>query len=141
MAHPIHIADPRSGMTARVTEFGQLVTSSVAYSTPVTGTLAVDDTAVNFVEPKGKHQIVVTDIILSSDKNVGVDGAAVVVYCADAIDSTTVAVGILEVNMLKNTARDLIGLNLIVGEGKWVNAKTDDNNIEVTIGYYRVPID
>ena len=28
-----------------------------------------------------------------------------------------------------------------VGEGKWVNAKTDDNNIEVTIGYYRVPID
>ena len=141
MPVPSHIIDPHNGLAARVTEFGQLVVSPIAYSTPVTGTLAVDDVAVNFVEPQGNHQIVITDVILSSDKNVGVDGAAVLVYCATAIDETTVADGILEVNMLKNTARDLIGLNLIVGEGKWVNAKTDDNNIEVTIGYYRVPID
>ena len=141
MAVPSHIVDPHNGLAARVTEFGQLVVAPIAYSTPVTGTLATINTAVNFVEPKGNHSIIITDVILSSDKNVGVDGAAVLVYCSDAIDSTTVVDGILEVNMLKNTARDLIGLNLIVGEGKWVNAKTDDNNIEVTIGYYRVPID
>ena len=141
MAVPSHIVDPHNGLAARVTEFGQLVVAPIAYSTPIVGTLSTINTAVNFVEPVGKHQIVITDIILSSDKNVGVDGAAVLVYCTDSITSTTVVNGILEVNMLKNTARDLIGLNLIVGEGKWVNAKTDDNNIEVTIGYYRVPID
>ena len=141
MAVPSHIVDPHNGLAARVTEFGQLVVAPIAYSTPITGTLSVINTAVNFVEPKGNHQIIITDVILSSDKNVGVDGAAVLVYCSDAIDSTTVVAGILEVNMLKNTARDLIGLNLIVGEGKWVNAKTDDATIEVTIGYYRVQIE
>ena len=141
MPVPSYIVDPHNGLAARVTEFGQLVVSPIAYSTPVTGTLSVINTAVNFVEPKGNHSIIITDVILSSDKNVGVDGAAVLVYCATAIDETTVADGILEVNMLKNTARDLIGLNLIVGEGKWVNAKTDDAGIEVTIAYYRVPIE
>ena len=78
MAVPSHIVDPRNGLAARVTEFGQLVVAPIAYSTPVVDTLAVVDTAVNFVEPVANHQVVITDIILSSDKNVGVDGAAVV---------------------------------------------------------------
>jgi len=141
MAVPTHIIDPKSGMTARVTQFGQLVTSPIAYSTPVVDSLVTINTAFNFIEPLANHQIVITDIILTADKNVGASGALVRVYCADAIDTTTVAAGILDLEMLKNTARDLIGLNLVVGAGKWVNAKTDDNNIQVTIGYYRVPID
>ena len=141
MAVPTYIADPRNGTVARVTEFGQLVTSAVAYSIPVTDTLTSTGTAFNFIEPKGNHQIVITDIILTSDKNVGVNGASVQVYCATSPTTTDIAVGILDIEMLKNTARDLIGLNLIVTEGKWVNVQTDDENIQVTLGYYRVPID
>ena len=141
MAVPSHIVDPHNGLAARVTEFGQLVVSPIAYSVPVEQSLTVINTAYNFIAPEMGHQIVITDIILTADKNVGASGAAAVVYEADAVDTTTVSVGILNVEMLKNTSRDLIGLNFIVPKGKWVNAKTDDNNVQVTIGYYRVPID
>lgn len=141
MAVPSHIVDPRNGLAARVTEFGQLVVSPIAYSVPVTSTLSVDNTPVNFIGPEANHQIVITDIILTSDKSVGATGASVQVYCAASPTTATVSDGILDIEMLKNTSRDLIGLNFIVGKGKWVNAITDDNNIQVTLGYYRVPID
>jgi hypothetical protein len=143
MPVPSYIVDPHNGLAARVTEFGQLVTSPIAYSTPVAQILTVVDTAYNFIEPEANHQIVITDIILTADKNVGASGASVQIYCADSIDSTTVLTdgGVLDIEMLKNTSRDLIGLNFLVTEGFWINAKTDDNNVQLTIGYYRVPID
>ena len=141
MPVPSHIADPRSGTTARVTQFGQLVTSPIAYSIPVVNSLTIDDTPVNFIEPEANHQIVITDIILSTDRNVGANGAIVQLYCSDAPDSATVNSSILNIEMLKNTSRDLIGLNFLINSGFWVNAVTDDNNVQITVGYYRVPID
>jgi len=143
MPVPSYITDPHNGLSARVTEFGQLVTSPIAYSVPSAQTMTLTGTAYNFIEPEMSHQIVITDIILTTDKSVGANGASVQIYCADAIDSTTVLTdgGVLDIEMLKNTNRDLIGLNFLVGEGFWVNAKTDDNNVQLTIGYYRVPID
>lgn len=141
MAVPSLIIDPRSGMTARVTQFGQLVTSSLDYSIPVVNSLTVIDTPVNFIEPEANHQIVITDIILSTDRNIGANGAIVQLYCSDAPDSSTVNSSILNIEMLKNTSRDLIGLNFLIASGFWVNAITDDNNVQITVGYYRVPID
>jgi hypothetical protein len=141
MPVPSHIVDPHNGLAARVTEFGQLVVSPIAYSVPVADTLTVINTAYNFVEPEANHQIVITDVILTADKTVGVNGAAVEIYTADSPTSTVVTKSVLDIEMLKNTSRDLIGLNFLVGKGRWVNAKSDDVNIQVTIGYYRVPID
>ena len=141
MAVPSHIVDPHNGLAARVTEFGQLVVSPIAYSIPVAQTLTAINTGYNFIEPSANHQIVITDIILTADKAVGTNGAAVEIYTANAITDTTVVADVINIEMLKNTSRDLIGLNFIVGKGLWVNAKTDDNNIQVTIGYYRVPIE
>lgn len=141
MPVPSHIVDPHNGLAARVTEFGQLVVAPIAYSVPVADTLTVINTAYNFVEPVAGHQIVITDVILTADKTVGVNGAAVEIYTADSPTSTVVTKSVLDIEMLKNTSRDLIGLNFLVGKGRWVNAKSDDVNIQVTIGYYRVPID
>jgi hypothetical protein len=141
MPVPSHIVDPHNGLAARVTEFGQLVVAPIAYSVPVADTLTVINTAYNFVEPEAGHQIVITDVILTADKTVGVNGAAVEIYTADSPTSTVVTKSVLDIEMLKNTSRDLIGLNFLVGKGRWVNAKSDDVNIQVTIGYYRVPID
>ena len=140
MAAFVQIRDPKTSQTARVSEFGQLITSPIAYTTPVAKVLTVDDAPVNFVEPESQHQIVVTDIILSADKNVGVNGASVQVYASDSINGGNIIGGILDIEMLRSTSRDLIGLNFIVKKGLWLNAKTDDNNIQITIGYYRVPI-
>ncbi len=39
--------------------------------------------------------------------------------------------------MLKQSARDLIGLNIIITEGSWVNGVTDDDDVFATVaGYY-----
>jgi len=139
MSIPSVIKDNNSGVTAKVTEFGQLVVAPLQYSTPIVDELDVINTAFNFIEPQQDRSIVITDIIISADRVVGVNGADVEIYEAISADTTTVDITILEVDMVKQTQLGLTGLNLIVPEGKFVNAKTDDNNILVTIMFYRVP--
>jgi len=131
-----------SGSKARVSKYGQLITAPLDYSTPVTITLDAINTAYNFVVPKSGHKIVITDIFLFANKNVGVGDATVDIYTSDiGPDSLTVKEIILETEMLRQSSRDLIGLNLAVeGEGRWLNAKTDDDDIFCTIAYYYVPL-
>jgi len=126
---------------ARVTPYGQLVVAPISYSTSIANSLTVNDAGVTFINPSMGQRVVITDIILTSDKNVGTNGAAVEVYESSGFDDATVTSSILSIEMLKNTSRDLIGLNFLSSGGVWINAKTDDNNIQVTLGYYYVPID
>lgn len=139
MATPSVIKDNNSGKTAIVTKFGQLVTAPLQYSTPVADEIDVANTAFNFIGPEQDQSIVITDIILSADRLVGVNGADIVVY--EAVDDITLTEDqiILDVDMIKQTTLTLNGLNLIVPEGKFVNVKSDDTNIKITIMFYRVP--
>jgi len=143
MAVPTKLVDPVTGVAANVTEFGQLVVAPVAYSIPVTNSLSIINTPVNFITPKEGKQVVITDIILSTDKQVGANGASIQIYGAFAADSAIPVpnTSVLDIEMLKNTNRDLIGLNFLVPSGVWINVITDDTNIQVTIGYYYVPKD
>lgn len=126
-----------NGITAGVSSRGQLVTGPLDFSTAYAVTASVDDTAYNFVPPKSGKRFVITDILLYANKGVGVADATVAVYEADSATSTAVTKSILAIEMLKQTARDITGLNLIVSEGKWVNIKTDDNTVFATMmGYY-----
>lgn len=139
MAAPIVIKSNDSGVTAKVTKFGQLVVAPLQYSTPVADEVDVINTAFNFIGPEQDQSIVITDIILSADRNVGVNGADIVVYeAADNITLTEDQI-ILDVDMIKQTTLALNGLNLLVPEGKFVNVKSDDANIKITIMFYRVP--
>jgi hypothetical protein len=138
---PAVIQDAGSGNRATVTRFGQLVVAPVDYSTPVAKTLDVINTAYNFVGPVMGKNIVITDIILTANKNVGAGDATVVVYEADAPDTTTSDKDIINLEMIKQSNLVLTGLNMIVSEGKFVNAKTDDDDVFVTIMYYRVPVE
>jgi len=139
MATPSVITDNDSGIKARVTKFGQLVVAPLQYSTPLADEIDVANTAFNFIIPKQDQSIVITDIILSADRNVGVNGADVVVYEADSTTTLTEDQIILDVDMVKQTQLTVNGLNLIVPEGKFVNVKSDDTNIKITIMFYRVP--
>jgi len=139
MSTPVRIVN-QDGRSVRVTEFGQLVVSSVDYSVPVNQKLDTINTAFNFVAPVAGQQIVVTDIILTANKNVGASDATVEIYTATAIDTTTVDASILQLEMKKNTSLSLTSLNMITDDGVWLNAKTDDNDVFATIMYYRVPI-
>ena len=142
MTQKTHIEDGRgTSHKALVTEYGQLVTGSISYSTPVARTLLLVDTAYNFVTQISGKRIVITEMLLYANKGVGVNDATVEIYEAEGATETTISKSIISTEMLKQTSRDLISLNMIVGEGKWVNAKTDDNTIFVTIMYYYIPVD
>jgi hypothetical protein len=126
-----------TNQAACVTSRGELVVGDSDYSTAYTVEANIDNTAFNFVGPISNKRFVITSILLYANKGVGAADASVQVYEADADDTTTVSKTILDLEMLKNSARDITGIRLIVTEGKWVNIKTDDNTIFATImGYY-----
>jgi hypothetical protein len=131
-----------TGKSVRVSEYGQLTVSPLDYSTVSSNKLEVANTAYSFVSPKAGHKIVITDILLYANKNVGAGDATVTIYTSDVGPSeTTVKETILETEMLKQTARDIVGVNFLVeNKGRWVNAKTDDDDIFCQIGYYYVPL-
>lgn len=126
-----------NGYAAKITSRGQLVTSPLDYSESYAVTAAVINTGYNFITPKTGMRFVITAILLTTDKNVGATGASITVYEGSSATTATVDREILTVEMLKQTSRDITGLNLITTEGKWLNVKTDDNNLYATVlGYY-----
>jgi len=140
MSTPVNIQDPRSKKSALVTKFNQLVVAPLDYSTPVEIQLDVINTAFNFIEPRPGQSVVITDIIVSADKSVSPSTPAnIQIYGADAIDSLTVSIGAISPQLVSAANVSFIGLNLLVPEGKFVNAKTDDTNINLTVMFYRVP--
>ena len=126
-----------SEVCAAVSSRGELITSPIEYSSGFTVEANVIDTAFNFVGPQAGMRFVITDILLYANRDVGINDAEVVVYEATGAAVTTVSLTLLEVEMLKQSARDITGLRLLVSEGVWVNIKTNDNTIFGTImGYY-----
>lgn len=136
------IRDSKSGNSALVTEFGQLVVAALDYSMPVERDLDTAGVAVNFIEPRAGHSIVITDVIASANKDVSVtETADIAIFQADAVDQTTPNPGILSPQLLRGGNLPLTGLNFKVPEGKWVNATTTDAIIKLTIAFYRVPLE
>lgn len=126
-----------NGTTAKVSPYGHLVVGASNFSTAYAVTVALDNTGYNFVPPKAGFQFVITGLLLYANKNVGTGDATVVVYEASSPSTTTADKTVLTTEMLKQTSRDITGLNLIVTAGKWVNIKTDDNTVfSSLLGYY-----
>ena len=140
MAVPCTIIDSRNRESARVTAQGQLVVAPLSYSRPVEHELLTVNTAVNFIEPAQDLGIVITDIMVSSDKDVSANTPAdVVIYQADSEDTTVPSPTIIRPQLLRAQNFSMTGLNLFIDAGKWVNAKTTDAGIILTIMFYRVP--
>ena len=121
-----------------VSQIGQLIVGPYTYDTVVAKTSTNDNTAVNFYLPKVHEQFVITGVLLTSDSNV--QGSAIIdVYEASAIDSTVIDKSILHIDLLKNQFRDIIGLNLKITQGKYLNLKADDSDVSATIMGYYIP--
>ena len=138
---PSIITDHKSGNAASVSEYGQLIVAPLQYSKSVAQDLDPINTAFSFIEPRMGQKIVITDIIASADKNVSVTSPAdIVIYTADGPEQLTPTEVIVNPQLIRADNLPLIGLNMLVDQGLWVNAKTDDNIVKVTIMYYRVPV-
>ena len=121
----------------KVTSRGQMVVAPLAFSEPYFNAMTVDDQVYNFITPINGQQFIITDILASGDKSVSSStGVEIIIYesaSADGVSTKTLFT--LNVNRLENVA--LIGLNLIISTGVWLNATMDDNNVNLTIlGYY-----
>ena len=135
------IVDPKTGISARVTEFGQLVTAPLNFSTPVS--VEVDDinTAFLLVSPEDGKNIIVDSIVITGNRDIGVNDATVVIYSATSEDDINPVAAEVSLEIAKNSNIPLTGLNFIIPEGRFFLAKTNDATVFITIGYYYAPID
>jgi hypothetical protein len=141
VATPTYIIDPRTGNKATVTKFGQMVTSPIDYSTPKTVEMTVINTPYVLIEPVEEKAPVVTTFIMTANKAVGTNDATISVYAADTFNAPLPTEPEIKLELAKNSQLALSGLNLLLPEGKFILAQTNDNTIFLTIGFYRVPVE
>ena len=140
MAQPIVIKDGGRGTRhgAIVTSLGQLVTSPVSYDQTIFKELAEPDTAYNFYRIVAGKQFVITGIIAKADKQVSstVDAILVVYEAASDLDTTPSKV-LFQTAVVQGDQLVLLPLNIVVNEGVYINAKTTDDDIYMTVmGYF-----
>jgi hypothetical protein len=137
MSIDVRIGDGFNGGTAKVTKRNQLVTAPLEFSKFYTASVTVNDTAANLLWPRAGKRFVITEIILNSDRDVGVNGAITKIFEAANDTTATVSTLIYEDEVAKQTRAVLTGLNIIVSEGVWVNVVADDVIVRANVaGYY-----
>lgn len=143
MSTPVRIKDSATGVEAGVTPRGQLITAALAYDETAFVELAEPATAYSFYKPVSGRQFVITGIRAKADRQVSTTvDADVIVYEASAEDATTIDKVLYQEAMVRGESATLIPLNILVRAGKYVNAKTSDDDIHMTImGYYVKQVD
>ena len=136
MTIEIHIA--AEGNTVRVTPSGELVVAPLHYDETSFKELDPANTGFNFYEPLPGKQFVITAILLRADKDVSnVSDATVVIYESDSTDSTTVDKTLIQFAVVRDDIITSTPLRILVAEGTFINGKTTDAGIHMTItGYY-----
>ena len=126
------------GHLARVTHAGELIIVRGNYDSTFNAAMTSINTAYNLVTPKSGFQFIVTGIVLNADKNVSAtDGAIAVLYEATSDTTTTASKTLLTLNIGKNTTVPLTGILIQTTKGLFINAKTDDATVNITLlGYY-----
>jgi hypothetical protein len=98
--------------------------------------LAVANQAYNFYEPRAGKRFILTGVVATADKDVVAD-ATVVVYEASSSTETTVDKTLFQFVLLKNQQLVMPGFHITVAHGAWVNGKTDDDDIHMSlIGHF-----
>jgi hypothetical protein len=125
---------------AGVNPIGGLIVAPYSYDQTEFNELAAVNTAYNFYVPQGDKKFVITGIFFRADKQVsGSADATVVVYEATSDSETTVDKVLMQFAATEGDILTISPLNILVNEGRWVNAKTDDDDIHMTITGYYVP--
>jgi len=137
MALPIIVVGP-DGVRATVTKNGQLVVGSVEFDETKFVNLGTANTAFNFFAPRTGKRFIITGAIIKADKEVDSSiPAEVVLYEGSSATTTTVDRDILEVALIELEGVVLLPMNIITAEGKFINAKTTDDDIFMTLmGYF-----
>jgi len=142
VGYPTNIVDGGgTSHKARVTHAGELVVAIGDDSTFHTASTASNNVAVNVVPPLPGKNFIITAIILSGDRSIGVNGAITDVFEADTDTSGTIDTQIYQDEIGKQDRAVIPALHIKVSAGKWVNVKSDDVIVRANIaGYYESAI-
>lgn len=138
MSIRVAVEDHKNGRTAKIGLGGALATGPSSPSTPFNATLDIANTPVNVVPGKGGKIFCVTAIILTGNKGIDVNTDAVVdIYTADDPLSATAITTILNIPVQRSGQTIMTGILLESGLGNFINGKTSDDDVLVTIlGFY-----
>ena len=137
MGLEVQITSDRAGKQADVSNQGELITRAFAYSDPQFKNMDLVDTAYNFFVARTSFRFVITGIILDANRNVGANGASVIIYEATTATTITVSKTLFEFDMVKQSSKVLVPLLVQTTEGVFVSGKTDDDDVLATVmGYY-----
>ena len=139
MSTPVRIQSKNGVHLVEVTRFGQLVTAPLEYSTPVSVRMTVANQAYNLVRPEQLTGITITAYSVATRRSVGINGAEVIIYEADAADSLDVLSEIQPFDLPQQEFKSMTPLNILATPGRFINAKSDDVEVIVTLHFYRVP--
>ena len=127
-----------NGHAAHVTTAGQLIVSPYDFDLVQYLNFDVAAQGYTFFSNKTGYQFVMTGLLLTADSNV-VTSCIVDIYEATILNSATINKSIFHFEILKNGSRQLIGLNILINEGVYINGKTDDDDVFATMMGYYIP--
>ena len=132
------IIDPETGRSARVGAGGAVATGPARPSTSFNGTLGVNDAVVNIVPARSNRIFCVTAIILTGNKAIDPNTDAVVnIYTAVNETSATAVSTLITLPVARSSQTILTAILVESGEGEYINGKTSDDDVFVTIlGFY-----
>jgi len=134
----VWLKDKLTGKIAKISDNNELMIAQ-QFSTASKVTLTVDNTAVNLVKPLAGKKVIVTGLIVNTNRDIGVNGALIEIFEASSETSGTVDKGILSFDLVKNQTTITAPILLETNEGKFINAKADDSEVNVTLLSYFAP--
>lgn len=148
LEHLILNTDPSGALPVRlmangsqqvaVNEAGEILVSDGPYDLVVFNELDLINTGYNFFGPRGLEQFVITGFLIYGDKQVNSStNATVVIYESSQPDSTTEDRVLVQVEVGQNQSIPFPNIRVLCNKGVYINAKTDDDDIHMTIfGHY-----
>jgi len=125
-----------TGTRVKVSPSGELAVGPIKYDNSVFREMSSTGTAFNFTKPQPGEQFVITGFLAVSDKNITAD-AIVEIYEGNSRVAVTVEKCLISFAMTKNAVVAPTPLRVLVTHGLWLNAKTDDATIHLTMfGYF-----
>jgi len=133
----VNIKDPNTGVLAKISNNGEILTRPLKFSEIKFASITVADTANNLYKPRVPERFVINGIILNTNKDVGVNGAIVNLYESSSATSLTIDTQLLRLNILKNDTVIIGNILVLTTEGKFINVKSDDTIVNISVtGFY-----
>ena len=134
MVAPVNIKG--DNYTAKVSKHGELLTGTF-FSSAEKITLTSDNVAVTIVKPRAGQKMILTGLIVNTSRATGTD-TLVQIFESAAENSSVVSKAILSFDMPKSTTIVTSSLLIQATEGVYINAVSDDSDVNVTLLCYFV---